>query len=225
MKLRFLSLIFIMKVKVYNQKGEEVGTTVLPKEVFEREINPDLIHQVAVCMMANQRHPWAHTKDRGEVSGGGRKPWRQKGTGRARHGSIRSPIWVGGGVAHGPRKEKKYKKRIPKRMKRQALLSVLSGKVKDNELVVLDKLEIDTPKTKKMAEIIKNLKEKAKVIEKNSLLIAIPKKDDNIIRSAYNIPKVEVIEARNLNVLELLKYKYLVLPKDSIKVIKETFVK
>ena len=214
-----------MKVKVYNQKGEEVGTTVLPKEVFEREVNPDLIHQVAVCMMANQRQPWAHTKDRGEVSGGGRKPWRQKGTGRARHGSIRSPIWVGGGVAHGPRKEKKYKKRIPKRMKRQALLSVLSGKVKDNELVVLDKLEIDAPKTKKMAEIIKNLKEKAKVIEKKSLLIAIPKKDDNIIRSAYNIPKVEVIEARNLNVLELLKYKYLVLPKDSIKVIKETFVK
>ncbi len=214
-----------MKVKVYNQKGEEVGTTVLPKEVFEREINPDLIHQVVVCMMANQRHPWAHTKDRGEVSGGGKKPWRQKGTGRARHGSIRSPIWVGGGVAHGPRKEKKYKKRIPKRMKRQALLLVLSGKVKDNELVVLDKLEIDTPKTKKMAEIIKNLKEKAKIIEKKSLLIAIPKKDDNIIRSAYNIPKVEVMEARNLNVLELLKYKYLVLPKDSIKVIKETFVK
>ena len=214
-----------MKVKVYNQKGEEVGTTVLPKEVFEREINPDLIHQVVVCMMANQRHPWAHTKDRGEVSGGGKKPWRQKGTGRARHGSIRSPIWIGGGVAHGPRKEKKYKKRIPKRMKRQALLLVLSGKVKDNELVVLDKLEIDTPKTKKMAEIIKNLKEKAKIIEKKSLLIAIPKKDDNIIRSAYNIPKVEVIEARNLNVLELLKYKYLVLPKDSIKVIKETFVK
>ncbi len=214
-----------MKVKVYNQKGEEVGTTVLPKEVFEREINPDLIHQVVVCMMANQRHPWAHTKDRGEVSGGGKKPWRQKGTGRARHGSIRSPIWVGGGVAHGPRKEKKYKKRIPKRMKRQALLLVLSGKVKDNELVVLDKLEIDTPKTKKMAEIIKNLKEKAKIIEKKSLLIAIPKKDDNIIRSAYNIPRVEVMEARNLNVLELLKYKYLVLPKDSIKVIKETFVK
>ncbi|MCD6410667.1 50S ribosomal protein L4 [bacterium] len=214
-----------MKVKVYNQKGEEVGTTVLPKEVFEREINPDLIHQVVVCMMANQRHPWAHTKDRGEVSGGGKKPWRQKGTGRARHGSIRSPIWIGGGVAHGPRKEKKYKKRIPKRMKRQALLLVLSGKVKDNELVVLDKLEIDTPKTKKMAEIIKNLKEKAKIIEKKSLLIAIPKKDDNIIRSAYNIPKVEVMEARNLNVLELLKYKYLVLPKDSIKVIKETFVK
>ncbi len=214
-----------MKVKVYNQKGEEVGTTVLPKEVFQREINPDLIHQVAVCMMANQRHPWAHTKDRGEVSGGGRKPWRQKGTGRARHGSIRSPIWVGGGVAHGPRKEKNYKKRIPKRMKRQALLSVLSGKVRDNELIILDKLEIDVPKTKKMAEVIQNLKEKAKVIEKKSLLIAIPKKDDNIIRSSYNIPKVEVIEARNLNVLELLKYKYLVLPKDSIKVIKETFVK
>lgn len=214
-----------MKVKVYNQKGEEVGTTTLPKEVFGEKVNPDLIHQVAVCMMANQRQPWAHTKDRGEVRGGGKKPWRQKGTGRARHGSIRSPIWVGGGVAHGPRKEKKYEKKIPKKMKRQALLSVLSGKFQDKELVVLDKLEIDAPKTKKMVEVLDNLKEKAKVIEKNSVLIAIPKKDDNIIRSASNIPKTEVIEARNLNVLDLLKYKYLLLPKESIKIIKETFVK
>ncbi|MCD6429423.1 50S ribosomal protein L4 [bacterium] len=215
----------MMKVKVYNQKGEEVGTTVLPKEVFEREVNPDLIHQVAVCMMANQRQPWAHAKDRSEVRGGGRKPWRQKGTGRARHGSIRSPIWIGGGVTHGPRKEKKYEKKIPKKMKRSALLSVLSGKVKDKEVVVLDKLEIDTPKTKKMAEVLKNLREKAKALDKGSILIAIPKKDDNIIRSGANIPKTEVIEARNLNVLDLLKYKYLILPKESIKVIKEVFVK
>jgi len=214
-----------MKVKVYNQKGEEVGETELPKEIFEREINPDLIHQVAVCMMANQRLPWAHTKDRSEVRGGGRKPWPQKGTGRARHGSIRSPIWVGGGVAHGPRKEKNYKKRIPKKMKRLALLSCLSGKAKDKEIVVLDKIEIDQPKTKKMVEVLNNLREKAKVLGKGSVLIAIPRKDDNIIKSAQNIPKVETKEARNLNVLDLLNYKYLILPKRSIEVIKETFVK
>jgi len=214
-----------MLVDVYNQKGEKVGQTRLPKEVFGKEINPDLIHQVAVCMMTNQREPWAHAKDRSEVRGGGRKPWRQKGTGRARHGSIRSPIWIGGGVTHGPRKEKKYEKKIPKKMKRSALLSVLSGKVKDKEVVVLDKLEIDTPKTKRMAEVLKNLREKAKALDKGSILIAIPKKDDNIIRSGANIPKTEVIEARNLNVLDLLKYKYLILPKESIKVIKEVFVK
>jgi len=212
-----------MKVKVYNQKGEEVGETVLPKEIFGREINSDLIHQVAVCMMANQRLPWAHTKDRSEVRGGGRKPWPQKGTGRARHGSIRSPIWVGGGVTHGPRKEKKYEKKIPKKMKRLALFCVLSGKLKDNELFVLDKLELERPKTKLMAEIIKNLREK--LLKKGRILIALPQKNETIERATRNLPNVETIEARNLNVLDLLNHKYLILLKDSVKVIKDTFLK
>jgi len=212
-----------MKVKVYNQKGEEVGETVLPKEIFGREINSDLIHQVAVCMMANQRLPWAHTKDRSEVRGGGRKPWPQKGTGRARHGSIRSPIWVGGGVTHGPRKEKKYEKKIPKKMKRLALFCVLSGKLKDKELFVLDKLELKTPKTKLMAEIIKNLREK--LLKKGRILIALPQKNEVIERATRNLPNVETIEARNLNVLDLLNHKYLILLKDSVKVIKDTFLK
>ncbi len=212
-----------MKVKVYNQKGEEVGETVLPKEIFGREINSDLIHQVAVCMMANQRLPWAHTKDRSEVRGGGRKPWPQKGTGRARHGSIRSPIWVGGGVTHGPRKEKKYGKKISKKMKRLALFCVLSGKLKDKELFVLDKLELKTPKTKLMAEIIKNLREK--LLKKGRILIALPQKNEVIERATRNLPNVETIEARNLNVLDLLNHKYLILLKDSVKVIKDTFLK
>ncbi|MCD6270926.1 50S ribosomal protein L4 [bacterium] len=212
-----------MKVKVYNQKGEEVGTANLPKEIFEREINPDLVHQVAVSMMANQRKAWAHTKDRGEVRGGGRKPWPQKGTGRARHGSIRSPIWVGGGVAHGPRKEKKYKKKIPKKMKRQALFCVLSGKLKDKELFVLDQLELKEPKTKLMAEVIKNLREK--LLKKGRVLIALPQKNETIERATRNLPNVDTIEARNLNVLDLLNHKYLILLKDSVKVIKDTFLK
>ncbi|MCD5396518.1 MAG: 50S ribosomal protein L4 [Candidatus Pacebacteria bacterium] len=212
-----------MEVKVYNQKGEEIGQVLLPKEIFEREINPDLIWQVVYCMMANQRKSSAHTKTRAEVRGGGRKPWPQKGTGRARHGSIRSPIWVGGGVAHGPRKEKKYKKRIPKKMKRQALFSVLSGKLKDNELIVLDKIELEKPKTKLMAEIIKNLREK--LLDKGKILLALPQKDEIIERSARNLSDVETIEARNLNVLDLLNHKYLILLKDSVKAIKDTFLK
>jgi large subunit ribosomal protein L4 len=212
-----------MKVKVYNQKGEEVEEMELPEEIFGREINPDLIHQVAYCMMANKRKSFAHTKTRAEVRGGGKKPWPQKGTGRARHGSIRSPIWVGGGVTFGPRKEKKYQKKIPKKMKRLALFSALSGKLKDNEVILLDALKVDQPKTKLMAKILNSLREK--LIKKGSILIALPKKDDNLKRATKNIPDVETIEARNLNVLDLLSFKYLILLKDSVKVIKETFLK
>jgi large subunit ribosomal protein L4 len=212
-----------MLVTIYNQKGEEVGKTKLPKKVFGKEINPDLIYQVAISQAANRRQPIAHAKDRSEARGGGRKPWRQKGTGRARHGSIRSPLWKGGGVTFGPRKEKKYEKKIPKKMKKLALLSALSAKVKDKEIIVLDKLAIEKPKTKLMAEILKNLREK--IAGKGSILIALPKKDKNIKKATDNIPKVEAIEARNLNVLDLLSFKYLLLPKESIKVIEETFGK
>jgi large subunit ribosomal protein L4 len=208
-----------MKVPVYNQKGEEVGTALLSEEIFGLSINPDLVHQVVVCQMANRRQPIAHTKDRGEVRGGGRKPWPQKGTGRARHGSIRSPLWVGGGVTFGPRKEKVFKKRIPKKMKRKALFMVLSGKVKNNLLVLLDKLEVQDPKTKKIFEILKKLP-----CKNQSSLIVLPKYDKNIILAARNLPKVETIQAKDLNALDLLCFKYLLMPKDSIKVIKETFL-
>ena len=146
-----------MKYPLYNQKGEETGTVLLPKNIFEVKINNDLIHQVALSQSANRRQVIAHTKDRSEVSGGGRKPWRQKGTGRARHGSIRSPIWRGGGIAFGPTKDRVFSKRIPKKMKRKALLMVLSAKASENLIIVLDKKEIKKPKTKDMAGLLKLL--------------------------------------------------------------------
>ena len=228
-----------MFVKIYNQKGEEVGKTVLPKEIFEVKLSPDLLHQVVVSQMANRRQKSAHAKDRSEVRGGGRKPWRQKGTGRARHGSIRSPLWRGGGVTFGPRKERVFKKEIPKKMRRKALFMVLSEKAKNNFLIVLDDLKMPTvptqektPKenlwfptgqvktklTKSMVEILKKLP-----CQKNCL-IALPNYDKNLILAARNIPKTTTIEARNLNALDLLNYKYLLMSKETIKKIKEIFL-
>jgi large subunit ribosomal protein L4 len=207
-----------MKAIVYNQEGKEIGTTLLPKEIFDVKINPDLVHQVVVSQMANRRKVIAHTKTRAEVRGGGRKPWRQKGTGRARVGSIRSPLWKGGGVVFGPRKEKVFKKEIPKKMKRLALFMVLSGKIKNNLLILLDKLKIEKPKTKEMTEILKKLP-----CKNESSLIALPELNKNLIIATRNIPDVETIQAKDLNALDLLSFKHLIMPKESIKVIKETF--
>ncbi|MBZ9572816.1 50S ribosomal protein L4 [Patescibacteria group bacterium] len=209
-----------MLVNTYNQEGKKTGQTRLPKEIFDIEINPDLVHQVVVSQMANRRQRIAHTKERGEVRGGGRKPWVQKGTGRARAGSIRSPLWKGGGVTFGPRKEKVFKKKIPKKMKRKALLMVLSGKAKNNLLVLMDKLKIEKPKTRQISEILNKLPCKTQ-----NTLIVLSEVNRNLILAARNIPKVETIEARNLNSLDLLSFKYLIIPKDTIKVIKETFIK
>jgi len=209
-----------MKYPVYNQQGKKISDTLLPKEIFEIPINPDLVHQVVVSQMANRRQVIAHTKGRGEVRGGGRKPWRQKGTGRARHGSIRSPIWRGGGVTFGPRSDRVFKKKIPKKMRRKALLMVLSAKAKENLIILLDSLKIEKPKTKFMLEILKKLP-----IKESPCLIALPKKEDSLIRAARNIPKIETIQARDLNTLDLLSFKYVLLPKESIKMIKETFLK
>lgn len=209
-----------MKYTVYNQEGKEVGTTLLPKEIFEVKISPDLVHQVVVSQMANRRKVIAHTKTRAEVRGGGRKPWRQKGTGRARVGSIRSPLWKGGGVIFGPRKERVFKKEIPKKMKRLALFMVLSGKIKNNLLILLDKLKIEKPKTKEMTEIFKKIP-----CKNESSLIALPELNKNLILAARNIPDIETIQAKDLNALDLLSFKYLIMPKEAIKVIKETFLK
>ncbi len=212
-----------MKVPIYNQKGEETGKTDLPSEVFDVKFNADLVHQVVVSQMANQRRVLAHTKDRSEVKGGGRKPWRQKGTGRARTGSIRSPLWRSGGITFGPTKERKYDKIIPKKIRRKALFMVLSQKAKDKELVLLDEIKVEKAKTKKMIEIIRNTIYKILNINKGSVLIALPKKDKNVILSARNIPKTATIPAKDLNCLDILNYKYLMLPKEAIKVIEKTF--
>lgn len=208
-----------MKIAIYNQEGKEVGSVLLPKEIFEVKVNPDLVHQVVISQMANRRKVIAHSKGRAEVRGGGRKPWRQKGTGRARAGSRRSPLWKGGGVTFGPTKERVFKKKINKKMKRKALLMALSAKAKNNLLLILDKLSLTEVKTKLMAKILKKLP------IKGSSLIILPELDKNIIRAAGNLAEVETIEAKNLNALDSLSFKYLIMPKESIKMIKETFLK
>lgn len=214
-----------MKVTVYNQEGGEVGTTILPKEIFEVKMNSDLLWQVTVSQRANRRKTIAKVKDRGEVRGGGRKPWPQKHMGRARHGSIRSPLWRKGGVTFGPTTEKVFKKKIPIKMKRKALFMVLSAKIKNNFLIILDKLKLDVPKTKQMEKIIADLKSKIENFKKGSILIALPAIDKNLILATRNLSGVDARQARELNCLDLLSFKYLIMPKESIKIIKETFLK
>jgi large subunit ribosomal protein L4 len=209
-----------MKASVYNQQGKEISQTLLPKEIFDVKMNLDLVHQVTVSQMANRRQVVAHAKNRGEVRGGGRKPWRQKGTGRARAGSIRSPIWRGGGVTFGPSKTRVFKKRIPQKMKRTALLMVLSAKAKNNLLVLLDKLKIEKAKTKLVAEVLKKLPSKGE-----SSLLVLPKMEKEIILAAKNLPQVKTMQAKDLNALDLLNFKYLIMPKTAVKTIKETFSK
>lgn len=211
-----------MKTDIYNQNGEKAGSIELPEEIFDLPWNPDLVHQVAVAMQANQRKGTAHTKGRGEVRGGGRKPWRQKGTGRARHGSIRSPIWRGGGVTFGPTKEKIYAQKINDKMRKKALLTALSQKARDKEVLVLEELDIKEPKTKEAAAIIKSLAkiknfEAMTVKKKNAALFLLTDKIEKIMRGFRNIPGVNVIEARNINLLDVLSYKFIIFPKNLIK--------
>lgn len=213
-----------MKVVVYNQEGKEMGATVLPKEIFDVKMNSDLLHQVVVSQMSNRRKSIAHTKDRGDVSGGGKKPWRQKGTGRARHGSIRSPLWKGGGVTFGPKNDKVFKKKINKKIKRKALFIVLSEKLKNNLILVLDKIDLKEPKTKILNNLIKSWRKEIENFKEGSCLFALSNYDEKMILAAGNIKKIKIIEARNLNALDLLSFKYLIMPKESIKTIKEFFI-
>lgn len=170
------------------------------------------MHQVVTSLQSNQRQVVAKVKNRAEVRGGGKKPWKQKGTGRARHGSIRSPIWRKGGVTHGPTGEENFKKIIPKKMAKKALFTVLSAKAKDKEIIVLDGLQLSEPKTKQAVAILKNFP----AIKGRTVLFAFPKLSDTIKRAFRNIPKVGYDEARNLNAFEALQYKYIVFTKEGI---------
>lgn len=208
---------------VYNQDGQEVEKISLPQEIFGLKVNQDLVKQAVEAQMSQARIHYAHAKDRSEVRGGGKKPWRQKGTGRARHGSSRSPIWIGGGVTFGPRKDKNFAKKINKQMKRQALLMVLSSKARDNELVILDDLKIEEPKTRLMANVISQLTAKVKTDLGRGALIAMTQKDEKIIRAAKNLAKFSTIGVNSLNVVDLLSYKYLLMPKAAIEIIKKTY--
>jgi len=209
-----------MKFDLYNQNGEVSGSAILPKEIFEVPLNNDLVHQVAVSLMANKRQVSAHAKTRGEVRGGGKKPWRQKGTGRARAGSSRSPIWKGGGVTHGPRNDRIFEREIPKKMRRKALFMVLSEKAKNKNLIILDKIELTNGKTKEMAQVMLKLP-----CKKSKTLIAMPNYDKRIFLASRNIKKTSIDDSSNLNVLDLLNSKYLLITKGTVKTIQETFLK
>ena len=209
-----------MEVKTYNLEGKEAGTLELPEKIFGVALNPDLVHQVVVAQIGNRRQVSGSTKGRGDVSGGGRKPWAQKHTGNARHGSIRSPIWKGGGVSHGPTSERNFVKKINKKMRRKALFMVLSEKARKDFLLVLEDLQLAGGKTKTLGALLKKLP----CDQKNSL-IALPQMDQSVIRAGNNLSYTGTIQARDLNVVDLLNCRYLVMPKESVKVIEETFAK
>lgn len=213
-----------MEATIYNQKGAETGKITLPPKVFNAKWRADLVHQVVEGMRSNKRSGTADTKDRGEVRGGGKKPWKQKGTGRARHGSSRSPIWVGGGVTHGPLAEKNYKRKISKSMRAQALFSVLSKKYKDGEILFVDSLDVKDMKTKKAIEVVKNLGKAfgLKNLEnskKPRLLTALAGRNESAEKSFRNIPVVEIVFQKNLNPLDVLNHKYLLIenPEECVK--------
>jgi large subunit ribosomal protein L4 len=211
-----------METAVYNQEGKKVGTYALPADVFGLPWNADMVHQVVHSMKLSARDPIAHTKTRAEVSGGGKKPWQQKGLGRARHGSTRSPIWVKGGVAHGPRNDRNYDRKVNKKMRAKALNTILSQKHTEGEIGFVDTLSIKEGKTKNAVSIIKSLGAQwARLTSKrsNAAIIALDKKDVSLERAFRNIGKVTVVEARNLNPVDVLNYAYVIFvnPETSVK--------
>ncbi len=213
-----------MEAKIYNQKGIETGTINLPAKVFAAKWRSDLVHQVVQSMRSNKRAGTADTKDRGEVRGGGKKPWKQKGTGQARHGSSRSPIWVGGGVTHGPLAEKNYKRKISKKMRAQALFSVLSRKLKDGEILFIDSLAMSSIRTKEAVKVAQNLAKisgwkNLAISKKPRVLTALFERNVETEKSFRNIPALELVFLKNLNPFDVLNYKYLLIenPVESIK--------
>lgn len=204
------------KVDVYNIEGKKVSDIELKEEIFGIEPNENIVHSVLVNYLANQRQGTQSTKTRTEVSGGGKKPWRQKGTGRARQGSIRAPHWVGGGVALGP-KPRSYSYRVNKKEKRLAIKSILSSKVLENKLVVVDAIDLKEIKTKNMVNALTNLKVEGKT------LILLPEKNENVQKSARNIEGVKTSLVNTINVYDLLKYTNLVITLDTVKKLEEVY--
>ena len=204
------------KVGLFNKEGQQVGDIQLNEQVFGVEVNKYALHQVVVAQLANKRQGTQSAKTRSEVRGGGIKPWRQKGTGRARQGSIRAPQWIKGGIALGP-KPRSYKYTVNKKERRLAIKSVLSSKVLEKELTVVDKLEISEIKTKTMVKALADLKVEGKT------LIVLPENNKNVLMSARNIEGVKTIVLNNINVFDLLKYNNLVLPLETVKKLEEVY--
>lgn len=206
------------KIPVYNQEGKEVGSTELNPALFAVAVKPEVVRQAVIAQQANSRSVVAHVKTRAEVRGGGRKPWRQKGTGRARHGSIRSPLWVGGGKTFGPRNIRNFSQKINKKLKRKALAMALSDKAHSRQVIVLDQLVLPEAKTKLFAAILKKLP-----IKKPSVLTVLPAKDLTLTRASSNLPHAKTITANSLNIVDVLKHRYLLVPQASLPVMEKTF--
>ncbi len=220
-----------MNAKIYAKDGKEVSTIALPEAVFGMTWNSDLVHEVVVGMQANARTSTAHTKDRSEVRGGGKKPWKQKGTGRARHGSSRSPIWAGGGVAHGPRNDKDYSVKINKKVRAKALATVLSKKYADAEIIFLDTLGLLEPKTATGKLIIKALagatgQTTLATKRKNAALVILPVRDLAAEKSFRNFGNIEVMQAKDINPVDLLTYKFVVMvePASAVEILTKRIV-
>lgn len=205
-----------MQTKVFNLEGQEVGKITVADSVFKAPVNEVLVHQAVVSYLANQRQGTKSTLTRAEVAGGGRKPWRQKGTGRARQGSIRAPHWFKGGIALGP-KPRSYKYKVNKKEKQLAIKSILSSKVLDNQLLVVDKMDLKEIKTKPMANALKNLKVEGKA------LILLPEANQNVMLSARNIEGVKALAVNTINVFDLLKYTKLIITVDTAKKLEEVY--
>ena len=206
------------KTKIYNLKGETSKNKTLNSSIFEVKENPILLSEVIVSQMANKRNAISNTKTRGEVSGGGKKPFKQKGTGNARAGSTRSPLWIGGGITFGPRKNRSYEKRINSKVKTSAIKMILSKKAQEKKLIVLESFELKEISTKKVREIFEKLP-----IEEGKILVVLPKMDANIELSMANIPYVKLSKTVNLNIFDLLKYNYLVTTVEGLNEIEKIF--
>lgn len=212
-----------MKIKVYNQTAEFVHDLELSDKIFGVKSNPELLHQAVVAQMANERQVLADTKDRSEVRGGGKKPWKQKGTGRARVGSSRSPIWVGGGVTFGPTSDRNFSKKINKKMKQKAMFMVLSDKLAGGTMVVLDDLKMTEFKTKNFNEVLTAIETKVLNNDRRNVLIINDSKDEKIKYSARNLAGTEIINLENINIVELLKFKNLLLTEAAVKTLEERY--
>ncbi|MCX6779570.1 MAG: 50S ribosomal protein L4 [Candidatus Magasanikbacteria bacterium] len=209
-----------MKIKVYNLAGKETGEMEIDDKVFGVKIKPEVVHQVFVQQTNNQREPWADTKNRGEVSGGGKKPWQQKGTGRARHGSIRSPIWKGGGVAFGPLTDRNYKTKINKKTRQSVIKMCLSDKAQSGNLLVLEDFNFEKPKTKMFAGLLSVMPTKLK-----NFLVLTGAKDEAVLRMTQNLKSVKTLRAGDANVMDLLKKGVILTSKDGVKKLEEVFGK
>jgi large subunit ribosomal protein L4 len=206
-----------MKADVYNWKGEKSGSVEVNDAIFAREWSADLVHQVLLAFQANQRRPWAHAKGRGEVRGGGIKPWKQKGTGRSRHGSIRSPIWKGGGASHGPVKDRDFSQKINKKMQRAAIYALLSKKLAEGELRFVDGFSFEKGKTKEVATALKTM---YAVKRLSSVLLVSGEKNSSLTRASRNIPKVKSVSGKAINVYDIAVSKNILIDKSAVSEIK-----